>query len=60
MIYNYSTILKDLIDEGFNITKKSIEGYDCDCEKILSFTVPHCNKLQLYVAVNIDERKIYF
>ena len=60
MIDNYSTILKDLIDEGFNLTMKSIEGYDCDCERIIPFSVPHCDKLQLYVTINIDKRKVYF
>ena len=60
MIDNYSNILKDLINEGFSLTKKSIEGYDCDCEKIISFAVPHCDKLQLYVAIDIKARMVYF
>ena len=60
MIDDYSNILKDLINEGFSLTKKSIEGYDCDCEKIISFAVPHCDKLQLYVAIDIKARMVYF
>lgn len=60
MTYNKSTILKDLIDEGFNKTSKSIDGYVCDCEKIISFAVPHRDNLQLYVAIDIKSRMVYF
>jgi hypothetical protein len=57
---NYSQILKELTEEGFYQEKKSTEGYECDCEKAISFTVPDCDRLQLFVAVNINAKKVYF
>lgn len=60
MIDNYSNILNELINKGFNIVNKSIDGYNCDCEKMIPFTVPHCNNLQLYVAIDIKSRIVYF
>lgn len=57
---DYSFILKELVEEGFHIDKKSVEGYECDCEKVIPFAVPHCDRLQLWVAVNINARKVYF
>lgn len=57
---NYSQILKELTEEGFNTTKKSIEGYECDCEKVIPFTLSDYGRLQLFVAVNINAKKVYF
>ena len=60
MIDNYSNILNELINKGFNIVNKSIDDYTCDCEKMIQFAVPHCDNLQLYVAINIKSRIVYF
>lgn len=60
MIDNYSNILNELVNKGFNIVSESIDGYTWDCEKLISFVVPHCDKLQLYVAINIKSRMVYF
>lgn len=57
---NYSQILKELTEEGFYPEKKSAEGYECDYEKAISFNVPDCDRLQLFVAVNINAKKVYF
>ena len=57
---NYSQILKELTEEGFYQEKKSTEGYECDCEKAIPFTLPDCDRLQLFVAVNINAKKVYF
>lgn len=57
---NYSQILKELTEEGFYQEKKSAEGYECDYEKAISFSVPDCDRLQLFVAVNINAKKVYF
>ena len=60
MIDTYSNILNELVNKGFNIVNKSIDGYNCDCEKMIPFVVPHCDNLQLYVAINIKSRIVYF
>lgn len=60
MIDNYSNVLEELINKNFNIVNKSIDGHTCDCEKVIPFVVPHCDKLQLYVAVDIKSRIVYF
>ena len=60
MIDNYSNTLKELVNKGFNIVNKSIDGYVCDCEKIILFVVPHCDELQLYVAIDIKAKMVYF
>lgn len=57
---NYSQILKELTEEGFYPEKKSAEGYECDCEKVIPFALPHHGRLQLFVAVNINAKKVYF
>ena len=60
MIDNYSNILKELVNKGFNIVSESIDGYTCDYGKMIPFVVPHCDNLQLYVAINIKSKIVYF
>ena len=40
MIDNYSNILNELVNKGFNIVNKSIDSHTCDCEKMIPFAVP--------------------
>lgn len=57
---DFPNIVKELILQGFYPEKRSAEGYECDYEKAISFNVPDCDRLQLFVAVNINAKKVYF